>query len=84
MNWMDKELEKRGDRFCRYADYCNIYVKSQRAGKRVMSGIGKFIEGLQLKVNHFKIAVDSPIRRKLLGFSFYNGEGCVKVRLHAK
>jgi len=49
-----------------------------------MSGIGKFIEGLQLKVNHFKSAVDSPTRRKLLGFSFYNGEGCVKVRLHAK
>ena len=56
---LDKELDKRGHRFCRYADDCNIYVKSKRAGSRVMASIGKFIEEeLQLKVNQSKSAVE--------------------------
>ncbi|HAQ19048.1 MAG TPA: group II intron reverse transcriptase/maturase [Prolixibacteraceae bacterium] len=82
---LDKELEKRGHRFCRYADDCNIYVKSKRAGSRVMASIGKFIEEeLQLKVNQSKSAVDSPTKRKFLGFSFYYSKGAVNVKLHSK
>ena len=82
---LDKELEKRGHRFCRYADDCNIYVKSKRAGSRVMASIGKFIEEeLQLKVNQTKSAVDSPTKRKFLGFSFYFSKDGVKVKLHFK
>lgn len=62
---LDKELEKRGHKFCRYADDCNIYVKSQRAGKRVMEGITLFIENkLKLKVNKDKSEVDRSWRRK--------------------
>lgn len=82
---LDKELEKRSHRFCRYADDCNIYVKSKRAGSRVMASIGKFIEEeLQLKVNQSKSAVDSPTNRKFLGFSFYYSKDGVKVKLHTK
>jgi RNA-directed DNA polymerase len=70
---LDKELERRGHRFVRYADDCNIYVKSRRAGERVMNAITSFIEKkLKLKVNHTKSAVDRPWRRKFLGFSFTN------------
>ncbi|MFC0298527.1 group II intron reverse transcriptase/maturase [Geobacillus jurassicus] len=68
---LDKELEKRGLRFCRYADDCNIYVKSRRAGERVKASITKYLEKkLKLKVNEEKSAVDRPWRRKFLGFSF--------------
>jgi RNA-directed DNA polymerase len=82
---LDKELEKRGHRFCRYADDCNIYVKSKKSGDRVMSSIGKFIEEkLKLKVNQSKSAVDSPTKRKFLGFSFYFSKGIVKVCTHPK
>lgn len=82
---LDKELEKRGHRFCRYADDCNIYVRSWRAGKRVMAGISQFIEKrLQLKVNRNKSAVDSPTKRKFLGISFYYKTGGVGVRVHSK
>ena len=67
---LDKELEKRGHRFCRYADDCNIYVKSKRAGERVMKNITSFIEGkLKLKVNINKSAVERPWKRKFLGFT---------------
>lgn len=67
---LDKELEKRGHRFCRYADDCNIYVKSKRAGERVMINITNFIEGkLKLKVNSSKSAVERPWKRKFLGFT---------------
>ena len=67
---LDKELEKRGHRFCRYADDCNIYVKSKRAGERVMESITSFIEGkLKLKVNMNKSAVERPWKRKFLGFT---------------
>lgn len=68
---LDKELEKRGHRFVRYADDCNIYVKSRRAGERTMKSVQKFIEQkLRLKVNEEKSAVDRPWKRKFLGFSF--------------
>jgi len=71
---LDKELEKRGHRFVRYADDCNIYVRSQRAGERVMTGIEKFLEKrLRLKVNKAKSAVAKPSVRKFLGFSFTSG-----------
>lgn len=71
---LDFELEQRGLRFVRYADDCNIYVKSYRAGKRVMASITRFIENkLKLKVNLKKSAVDTPQRRKFLGFSFTGG-----------
>lgn len=68
---LDKELERRGHKFVRYADDCNIYVRSRRAGLRVMNSITSFVEGrLKLKVNRQKSAVDRPWRRKFLGFSF--------------
>ena len=68
---LDKELESRGHKFVRYADDCNIYVKSKRAGLRTMASIKRFIEGkLRLKVNEKKSAVDRPWKRKFLGFSF--------------
>lgn len=67
---LDKELEKRGHKFCRYADDCNIYVKSQRAGERVLESISGFLEKkLKLKVNRKKSAVDRPWKRKFLGYS---------------
>lgn len=82
---IDKELEKRGHRFCRYADDCNIYVKSKRAGLRVMDSITRIIENeLKLKVNKDKSAVDIVIKRKFLGFSFYFDKGEAKIRIHEK
>jgi RNA-directed DNA polymerase len=67
---LDKELEKRGHRFCRYADDCNIYVGSRRAGGRVMESLTRFLkEMLKLAVNPKKSAVDRPWNRKFLGFS---------------
>lgn len=67
---LDKELERRGHAFCRYADDCNLYVCSQRAGQRVMSSLTKFLkETLRLTVNPKKSAVDRPWKRKFLGFS---------------
>lgn len=82
---LDKELEKRGHKFCRYADDCNIYVKSERAGQRVMKSITDFIEKkLKLKVNKEKSAVDRPWKRKFLGFSFYLWKGKSRVRISPK
>jgi group II intron reverse transcriptase/maturase len=76
---LDKELEKRGHKACRYADDCNIYVKSQRAGERVMEGVSRFIETvLKLKINRNKSAVDRPSKRKFLGFSFYKRDGKIR------
>ncbi len=72
---LDKELEARGHKYVRYADDCNIYVKSARAGERVMASITRFItQKLKLKVNQDKSAVDKPSKRKLLGYSFTNEE----------
>ncbi|MEH2587503.1 group II intron reverse transcriptase/maturase [Bradyrhizobium sp. AZCC 1721] len=71
---LDKELEKRGHRFVRYADDCNIYVRSQKAGERVMAGIERFLaKRLRLRVNTVKSAVAKPGVRKFLGFSFTAG-----------
>jgi len=68
---LDRELERRGHRFVRYADDCNIYVRSQRAGERVMKSVSEFItRKLKLKVNEQKSAVSRPSKRKFLGFSF--------------
>jgi RNA-directed DNA polymerase len=72
---LDKELEKRGHRFVRYADDCNIYVRSLRAGERVMAGIEKFLaKRLKLKVNKAKSAVAKSRVRKFLGFSYTSGK----------
>ena len=68
---LDQELEKRGHRFVRYADDCNIYVQSERAGQRVMESVEHFIsKKLKLKVNSAKSAVARPWERKFLGFTF--------------
>ncbi len=69
---LDRELERRGHRFCRYSDDCNIYVRSQRAGERVKRSITLFIER-RLKVNEEKSAVARPAERKFLGFSTTSG-----------
>src|SRR5437868_8401653 len=71
---LDQELECRGHRFVRYADDCNVYVRSERAGHRVMESISRFItQKLKLKVNEAKSAVARPQERKFLGFSFTAG-----------
>ncbi|OFW17516.1 MAG: group II intron reverse transcriptase/maturase [Acidobacteria bacterium RIFCSPLOWO2_12_FULL_66_10] len=71
---LDRELERRGHRFVRYADDCNIYVRSERAGQRVMEHTSTFITTrLKLKVNREKSAVARPAARKFLGFSFTTG-----------
>lgn len=85
LNELDKELTKRGLRFCRYADDCNIYVRSRKAADRVMASITGFIEGeLKLKVNEGKSAVDRPWKLKFLGFSFYHKKGGIGIRVHPK
>lgn len=67
---LDKELERRGHAFCRYADDCNVYVQSRRAGERVLESLTQFLEQkLKLKVNREKSAVDRPWHRKFLGYS---------------
>jgi RNA-directed DNA polymerase len=72
---LDRELEARGHRFVRYADDSNIYVRSERAGQRVMESVKRFItEKLKLKVNESKSAVAKPQERKFLGFSFTSGK----------
>ncbi|WP_434796521.1 group II intron reverse transcriptase/maturase [Terrisporobacter vanillatitrophus] len=80
---VDKELERRGHKFCRFADDCNIYVKSRKAGLRVLNSIKKLIENeLKLKINEKKSAVDLVSRRKFLGFSFYFTKGGAQIRIH--
>jgi RNA-directed DNA polymerase len=81
---LDRELEQREHRFARYADDCNIYVRSRRAGERVMESISSFItKKLRLKVNGEKSAVARPWVRKFLGFSFTNA-GVPKRRIAPK
>lgn len=85
LDQVDKELEKRGHKFCRFADDSNVYVKSRKAGLRVMASMRKILEGgLKLKVNENKSAVDLVTRRKFLGFSFYFGKGGANIRIHEK
>ncbi len=78
---LDKELERRGHQFCRYADDCNIYVQSRSAGERVMKSVTRFLERrLRLKVNAEKSAVARPWERKFLGYSLTsNREPRLKV-----
>jgi RNA-directed DNA polymerase len=81
---LDRELERRGHRFARYADDCNIYVKTWKAGERVAASVRRFIEGrLKLKVNEAKSAIDRPWKRKFLGFTFTN-QRAVKARISPK
>jgi len=84
---LDRELAQRGHRFVRYADDCNIYVRSERAGERVMSGVCQFIEKrLKLKVNTAKSAVSKPEKRHFLGFRMKRDplEGEVSVMLSVR
>jgi RNA-directed DNA polymerase len=77
---LDRELERRGLRFVRYADDCNIYVRSERAGQRVMESVTRFItQKLKLKVNEAKSAVARPQERKFLGFSFTDASEVKRV-----
>jgi group II intron reverse transcriptase/maturase len=79
---MDKELERRGHKFCRYADDLSIYVKSQKAGLRVMESISKYItQTLRLKVNPEKSSVRQPNKMTLLGFSFYRNRKEYRIRI---
>lgn len=82
---LDKELERRGHRFCRYADDCNIYVRSRRAGERTLASVTRFLETkLKLKVNRQKSAVDRPAKRKFLGFTLARHKGEVRQWIAAK
>jgi len=81
---LDRFLTERGHRFCRYADDCNIYVSSRRAGERVTAGTCRFLEErLSLKVNTSKSAVDKPRNRKFLGYSFFRRHG-IRLRIAPK
>jgi group II intron reverse transcriptase/maturase len=77
---LDKELERRGHKFARYADDCNIYVQSEMAGQRVMASIERFLEKrLRLKINRDKSAVARPWNRKFLGYTVLNRKGRLKI-----
>lgn len=81
----DRVLESRGQRFVRYADDCNIYVKSRRGAERVMESCSRYLEGrLKLKVNREKSCVGSPLKLKFLGFSLYRLSGKTGIRVHEK
>jgi group II intron reverse transcriptase/maturase len=85
LNELDKELENRGLKFCRYADDCNIYVKTKKAAHRVMESISRYIEkDLNLKVNREKSQVDRPWKLKYLGYTFYPKKGEMGMRVHPK
>jgi len=82
---IDKELEKRGHAFVRYADDCNIYVRSERAGKRVMETLRRLYARLRLRINESKSTVARPWVRKFLGYSFWvDKDGAVKRRIANK
>ena len=82
LNDLDRELEERGHKFVRYADDCNIYVKTQRAGERVLESVTKYLEKkLKLKVNPKKSKVERATRAKFLGFSFWKRKGEVFIRI---
>jgi RNA-directed DNA polymerase len=79
---LDKELEKRGHKFVRYADDCNIYVRTPRAGERVLEGVKQFLEKkLKLKVNPKKSKVEKATKAKFLGFSFWKRKREVYIRI---
>ena len=77
---VDRELERRGHRFVRYADDCNVYVRSQKAGERVLNGLRKHYDRLHLKVNETKTAIASAFGRKFLGYCLWRSAGDVVKR----
>ena len=82
---LDRELERRGHRFCRYADDSNIYVKSKRAGERVLASMTRFLETrLKLRVNQEKSAVDRPWKRSFLGYTVCNRTRNVRLKVAGK
>lgn len=82
---VDKELEKRGHAFVRYADDCNVYVRSRRAGERVMGLLQRLFANLRLRINESKSAIDKAWNRKILGYSFWVAPGrVVKRRIASK
>ncbi len=82
---VDKELEKRGHAFARYADDCNVYVRSRRAGERVMTTMRRLFAKLRLRINETKSAIARPWERKFLGYSFWFAKGgTVKRRVASK
>ncbi len=82
---VDKELELRGHAFVRYADDCNVYVRSRRAGERVFTTLGKLLGKLRLRINHDKSAVDLATNRDFLGYGFWRAkDGRVRLRLAGK
>ncbi len=82
---VDKELEKRGHSFVRFADDCNVYVQSRRAGERVMGLLQRLYTRLKLRINDAKSAIAIATSRKLLGYSFWDGPGrTVKCRIAKK
>ena len=82
---LDRELERRGHRFCRYADDCNIYVRSKRAGERVLASMTRFLETrLRLRVNQKKSAVDRPWKRSFLGYTVCHRKHNVRLKVAPK
>lgn len=81
---VDKELERRGHHFARYADDCNVYVRSERAGHRVMATLRGLYARLRLRINEAKSTVGRPEERQFLGFSFWEGQGKVGRRVAPK
>ncbi len=82
---LDQELEQRGHRFVRYADDCNIYVQTPRAGERVLASVRRFLEQkLKLKVNEKKSKVDRPAKRKILGFRLFRQHQQVRIGVAPK
>jgi RNA-directed DNA polymerase len=82
---LDRELERRGHRFCRYADDCNIYVRSRRAGERVLASMTRFLETrLKLQVNQEKSAVDRPWKRSFLGYTVCQRKYNVRLKVAIK
>jgi RNA-directed DNA polymerase len=82
---LDRELERRGHRFCRYADDCNIYVKSRRAGERVLASMTRFLEvRLKLRVNREKSAVERPWKRTFLGYTVCQRKYNVRLKVASK
>ena len=82
---LDRELERRGHRFCRYADDCNIYVRSRRAGDRVLASMTRFLDTqLKLRVNQEKSAVDRPWKRVFLGYTVCHRKYNVRLRVASK
>ena len=85
LNELDKELEKRGHRFVRYADDCMIFCKSKKSAERTLTNIIPFIEGkLYLKVNQDKTVVEQISKVKYLGYTFYKNKGKCRFRVHPK